>query len=98
MTALQINRLSHKVIMVLSVFALLIVLSGFTHPPQPPEPDEGTAAHLFQLSIVAAAFSIFVFLATADWKHPLRSVRPMAFPAAALVLAFAALYYFEHLR
>jgi prepilin signal peptidase PulO-like enzyme (type II secretory pathway) len=98
MTAQQINRLSHKLIIALSVLALLIVLSGFTHPPQPPEPDEGTAAHIFQLSIVAAAFSILVFLATADWKHPLRSVRPLAFPAAALVLAFAALYYFEHLR
>ena len=98
MTAHQINRLSSKVIIVLSVLALLTVLSGFTHAPQPPEPDEGAAAHIFQLSIVAVALSILVFLATADWKHPLRSVRPLAFPAAALVLAFAALYYLEHLR
>jgi heme/copper-type cytochrome/quinol oxidase subunit 4 len=98
MTTQQINRLSHKVIVVLSVLALLIVLSGFTHPLEPPESDEGTAAHIFQLSIVAAAFSMVVFLATADWKHPLRSVRPLAFPAVVLVLAFAALYYLEHRR
>jgi hypothetical protein len=98
MTGLQINRLSAKVIIVLSVLALLTVLSGFTHPPQPPEPDEGTAAHIFQLSIAAVAVSIFVFLATADWKRPLRTVRPLALPAAALVLAFGALYYLEHLR
>jgi len=98
MTAQQINRLSAKIIIILSVLALLAVLSGFAHPPQPPEPDEGAAAHIFQLSIVAAALSILIFLATADWKQPLRSVRPLAFPAAALVLAFGALYYLEHLR
>jgi hypothetical protein len=98
MTAHQINRLSAKVILVLSVLALLTVLSGYTHAPQPPEPDEGTAAHIFQLSIVAVALSIVLFLATADWKQPVRSVRPLAFPAAALALAFGALYYLEHFR
>ena len=98
MTAQQINRLSTNIMIVLSVLALLTVLSGYTHPPQPPEPDEGTAAHIFQLSIVAVALSILVFLATADWKQPLRSVRPSAFPTAALVLAFGALYYLEHFR
>jgi hypothetical protein len=98
MTAHQINRLSGKVIIVLSLLALLTVLGGYTHAPQPPEPDEGTAAHIFQLSIVAVALSMLVFLTTADWKQPLRSVRPLAFPAAALALAFGALYYLEHYR
>jgi len=98
MAAHQINRLSAKIIIVLSVLALLTVLSGYTHPPQPPEPDEGTAAHIFQLSIVAVALSIVLFLVTADWKHPFRSVRPLAFPAVALALAFSALYYLEHFR
>jgi len=98
MTALQINRLSAKVTLVLSVLALLTVLSGYTHPPQPPEQDEGAAAHIFQLSIAAVALSILVFLSSADWKQPLRSVRPLAFPAAALILAFGALYYLEHFR
>jgi hypothetical protein len=98
MTAPQINRLSAKVIIALSVLALLTVLSGFTYPPQPPEPDEGAAAHIFQLSIVAVALSILVFLTTADWKQPVRSVRPLAFSAAALALAFGALYYLEHVR
>jgi hypothetical protein len=98
MIAQQINRLSANIIIVLSVLALLTVLSGYIHAPLPPEPDEGTAAHIFQLSIVAVAFSILVFLVTADWKQPLRSVRPLAFPAAALALAFGALYYLEHFR
>src|ERR1700736_252663 len=98
MVTRQINGLSAKVIIVLSVLALLTVLSGYTYPPQPPEPDEGAAAHIFQLSIVAVVLSILVFLATADWKQPVRSVRPLAFPAAALALAFGALYYLEHFR
>ena len=98
MVTQQINGLSAKVIIVLSVLALLTVLSGYTHPPQPPEPDEGAAAHIFQLSIVGGALSTLLFLATADWKQPLRSVRPLTFPAAALVVAFGALYYLEHFR
>jgi hypothetical protein len=81
--------------MVLSLTALLAVLSGYTQPPQP---DEGTSAHIFQLSIVALVPMIVVFLTTADWRKPMGSVRPLAFPAAALVLAFGALYYLEHCR
>jgi len=90
----QINRVSGKVLIVLSLTALLAVLSGYTQPPQP---DEGTAAHIFQLSIVALAPMILLFLATAYWKQP-RSARPLVFLAAALVLAFGALYYLEHYR
>lgn len=91
----QVNRVSGRIIIVLSLAALLTVLSGYTQPPQP---DEGAAAHIFQLSIVALLPMILLFLATADWRQPLRSARPLAFPAAALVLAFAALYYLEHYR
>ena len=91
----KINRISRNVIIVLSLIALLTVLSGYFQPPQP---DEGTAAHIFQLSIVALVPMILVFLATADRRQPLRSARPLAFPAAALALAFGALYYLEHYR
>jgi energy-coupling factor transporter transmembrane protein EcfT len=91
----QINRVSGKILIVLSLIALLAVLSGYTLPPQT---DEGTAAHIFQLSIVALVLMILIFLATADWRQPLRSGRPLALPAAALVLAFGALYYLEHYR
>jgi hypothetical protein len=69
------------------------LLSG--HPPRP-EPDEGTAAHIFQLSIVLLMPSALVFLATADWARPWRVIRELAVPACAVVLAFAMLYYFEH--
>ena len=93
MTGLQINRVSGKVIIALSLIALLAVLSGYFQPSQP---DEGTAAHIFQLAIVALVPMILFFLATADWRRPSRSARPLAFPVAALVVAFAALFYLEH--
>jgi len=89
----QINRVSSRILIVLSFTALLAVLSGYTQPPQP---DEGAAAHIFQLSIVALVPMILLFLATADWKLPLCSARPLALSTAFLVLAFAALYYLEH--
>jgi len=89
----QINRVSSRILIVLSFTALLAVLSGYTQPPQP---DEGAAAHIFQPSIVALVPMILLFLATANWKLPLRSARPLALSTAFLVLAFAALYYLEH--
>jgi hypothetical protein len=91
----QINRVSGIVIIVLSLTALLAVLSGYTHPLLP---DEGTAAHIFQLSIVALAPGVLLFLATADWRQPRRSALPLALSGAALVFAFGALYYLEHYR
>ncbi|HWZ83258.1 MAG TPA: hypothetical protein VNW47_11560 [Terriglobales bacterium] len=95
MTGLQINRISLKIAIVLSVIAFLTVLTGYLQPPQP---DEGAGAHIFQIDIVLLVPTLLLFLATADWKKPLRSVRPLAVPAVALILAFAALYYLEHYR
>ena len=95
MTGQQINHITGKVVLVLSVIALLTVLSGYFQPPQP---DEGTGVHIFQLSIVALIPMILLFLATADWKQPSRSARPLAIPAVTLVIAFAALYCLEHFR
>jgi hypothetical protein len=91
----QINRVSARVIFVLSVMALVTVLIGYTQPPQP---DEGALAHIFQITIVLLVPMMLLFLGTADWKQPGRNARRLAFPAAALVLAFAALYYLEHFR
>ncbi|MGB7435481.1 MAG: hypothetical protein WBQ61_03880 [Candidatus Acidiferrum sp.] len=93
MTGQQIHRLSFKLAILLSFTALITVLTGYTHPPMP---DEGTAAHIFQLAIVALFPVILVFFLTADWKQPLKSVRPLAIPGVAVVLAFAALFYLEH--
>ena len=91
----EINNLSGYVILFLSVIALLAVVTGYGEPPQQ---DEGTAAHIFQLSIMALAPTILLFLATADWRQPLRTVRPLLLAALFLVLVFGALYYLEHYR
>ena len=96
MSVQNINRVGGKVLIVLSLIALLAVLRGYTQPPQT---DEGPAAHVFQLSIVALVPVIVLFLATADWSQPLQSAaRPLAIPVAALVLAFGALYCLEQFR
>ncbi len=101
MSGERFNRVSRIIMIGLSLIALFTVLIGYTQPPPTPppgrsEPDEGTLAHIFQLSIVALVPSILLFLATADWTRPLRSARPLAFSGAALALAFTALYYLEH--
>ena len=89
-----INRGSTIILIILSLTALLTVASGYIQPPQPDDARE----HIFQLAIAALAPVMLVFLATADWTQPLLSARPLAFPAAAAVAAFAALYFLEHYR
>jgi hypothetical protein len=91
----EVNGLSGYATVLLSVIALLAVVAGYGEPPQK---DEGTAAHIFELAIVLLAPTIFVFLATGDWSQPLRTARPLLFSAAVLALAFGALYYLEHHR
>ncbi len=89
----QINRISGRALMVLSLIALFTVVSGYF---QPPEPDEGTAAHIFQLAILAFLAIGVLFLTSTDWRQPFRGVRPLAFPSVVLFLAFSSLYYLEH--
>lgn len=93
MTGQHVNRISGRGILILSLIAFLTVLIGYT---QPPLPDEGALAHIFQLSIAALVPMILLFLASADWKKPWRSVRPLASSGGFLFAAFAALYYLEH--
>ena len=90
----QINRTSAIGLIVLSLTALVdVLLVGYTRPPLP---DEGTGAHIFQLSVVALMPVGLLFLATADWTNPTPALRRLVFPTALVVLAFAALYYLEH--
>jgi hypothetical protein len=91
----QVNRASSVAMVVLSFTALLVVLRGYS---QPPLPDEGTGAHIFQLTIVALLPVTYLFLTTCDWRQPWHSTRPLGLAAAATVLAFGALYYLEHFR
>ena len=93
MRAQQINRVSGKILIVLSLIALFTVLSGYFQAPQP---DEGAGARIFQLSVVALVPTILLFLTTADWAKPSRNARLLAFTGVTMALAFGALYYLEH--
>ena len=72
----------------LALIALGTVLVGMTRPPEPPGADEGTLAHLFQLSLVLMVPAGLLYLVTADWARPSRSARPLAIAG---ILAAAAL-------
>ena len=98
MRAQQINRVSGVVLIALSLTALITVATGLMWPPRMPEPDEGTQAHIFQLAIAALLPMTVLVVSTADWHRPWRSARPMIISAIATILAFAGLYYLEHLR
>lgn len=99
----RLNRISGGVVLGLSLFAMVLVLGatvltllGRFDPS--PDGDEGTPAHLFQLAIVLLVPTGLTFLATANWRHPQQIARRLALPAAALLVAFSALYYMEHVR
>ena len=93
MTTLHINRISSRVLLTLSVVAFVTVLTGYFQRPQR---DEGTSAHIFQLAIAALMPTLIIFLMTANWKQPVRSLRLLAFAGTLLTGAFGALYYLEH--
>lgn len=88
MPSRQAHRLSSVAIVLQSSIALVAVLWGYS---QLPTRDEGTGAHIFQLSIVTLLPMTVVFLAAADWQRPWRTARPLALTVAATVLAFGAL-------
>jgi hypothetical protein len=101
MNARGVNRVSAGLVIFLSLIALLpIVLAllriALTGQVPPPERDEGTGAHIFQLSIAGLVPALLVFVVSADWARPWRVARTLAIPAVAVVLAFALLYHYEH--
>lgn len=98
----QVNRLGLAAVAVLSVAALLTVLPAalntvVTGQVPRPEGDEGTVAHIFQLSLAALFPATLLFLVTANWTRPWQNARALAFPACAVVLALGILYHFEHI-
>ena len=99
----RLNALSTVGLVVLSLTAVLpllvvvvpVMLGGVLPPP---ERDEGTGAHIFQLSIAALLPVGLLFVATADWSRPAQIARRLAFPVVTVIVAFVTLYYFEHPR
>jgi hypothetical protein len=79
-----------------SMLASVLAMQGKFNPS--PDGDEGTAAHLFQLTIVLLVPTGITFLATADWRQPTHVAKRLVLPAVALVVAFSTLYYMEFVR
>ena len=88
-----VHRLSVSALITLPLLVLLAVVSGYFQAPQP---DEGTAAHVFQLSIAALVPTTLLFAATADRRQPFPA-RLLAYAAIIVAIAFAALYYLERI-
>ncbi len=100
MSAQQLNRISGIAVLTLSLTALLPVAIPFVqmllgHPPIHSR-DEGSAAHIFQLSVCLCGLALLLFLATSDWRKTKAPIlRRLAVPIAALALAlaFAGVYF-----
>ena len=90
------HRIVGGVLVVLSLVLLGDVASGVASPPQPPPTDEGTQAHIFQITVALLVPAMFASVVSWDRSRPLRSAWPLALAAAALVISFALVYRIEH--
>ena len=88
MTHHRLNRVAARVPLVCSLAAFTLVVTALVTGWETHDADEGAAAHLFQLLIVAQLPFIAAFLLTADWRR-FAPLRMLALQAAALMLAFA---------
>ncbi len=91
----RINRVCAVGPVALSILAFGLALiggiSGFAQPAH----DEGAAAHVFQLLIVAEAPFIFGYFFSANWEHLRRVALTAGLDLAALALAFAPVFYYH---
>jgi hypothetical protein len=95
MSRQKINSISAIAPVVMSLTALLIVLTGVITGWERNLKDEGAAAHLFQLLMVAQMPFILAFLVTANWKGGLRIVRPLGLQFVAIGLALGSVAFFH---
>jgi len=89
MTRSALNRLSGRLPIAMSLLALALVVLALVTGWETHQRDEGAAAHIFQLLIVAQAPLVLLFLATADWRRLATPARTLGLQVAALLLAFA---------
>ncbi len=76
----------------LSLFALAIVLGNLA-AGAPPQPDENTWAHLFQLAMAAQVPLFLIFLVTADWSRVRQTTLLLCAQLCSAALAFGALWW-----
>jgi hypothetical protein len=91
----KINRICGIVPVVMSLAALCIVMVVITTGWERNLTDEGTAAHTFQLLIVAQMPFVLAFLATANWKRLMEVLRPFSLQVLTIGLALGSVTYFK---
>jgi hypothetical protein len=91
-----LNRTCAAAMVALSVIALGTILWGAILRPEPPQTDEGTLAHIFQLAIGLLVPFGAAFIASIDWTRPRAAAPPLAVTALLTAMSFALLYRFEH--
>ena len=89
MTRTQINRWTAMTPLLLSGAAFLLALIAGVTGWERDLPDEGAAAHLFQLLIAAQVPIVILFLWTADRAQFRSTGKWLAFDLVAIALAFA---------
>ena len=91
------NRVAGAVLVVLSLVLLGDVATGVASPPQPPPTDEGTQAHIFQITVALLVPTMLAAVLTWRDRSPtLRNAWPLYLAAAVLVFSFGGVYYLEH--
>ena len=90
------NRVAAAALVLLSLVLLGDVVSGVLGAPQPPSSDEGTQAHIFQLTVALLVPAMLVSVVIWDRARPLRTAWPLVLAAAALLISFALVYRLEH--
>jgi len=91
----KINLASSTVSIVLALQALVVVLLAITTGWDRQLMDEGPAAHIFQILVIAQVPFALVFLATADWKRLRQVAQPVVFQVAILAVTFATAKFFD---
>jgi len=91
-TQSRTNRICTVLPVMFSIIALGLVL-GAVAAGVPPQSDEGTLAHLYQLLMAAQFPLVIVFIATAEWTRPRQAMIVLMVQAIAGAAALAALFW-----
>jgi hypothetical protein len=89
MTRARINHIAGLVPVACSLAAFALVVFALVAGWQTHQADEGAAAHLFQLLMVAQLPFIAAFILTADWRRMATPAGMLALQGAAIVLALS---------
>jgi len=91
----QLNRIAAIAPILMSAAALALVLVALLTGWERDLKDEGVVAHTWQLLVGFQLPLIVMFLITANWSSPRRTLIILATQGAGLVLAMAPVAYFH---